>query len=537
MERPPVTLSEVVATLAIATDVAMGHPLEQGLGSCIVATRLGELAGLSKDELSRTYFVALLRHIGCTVENDGLAALVGDEIAFSAEVDALSGAKGSEYIAAFARFATVGKPPIERVRALGRLAVGLRSFRAVNQAICEVAKMLASRLGLDDATVAAVGTVYERWDGKGMPNRLRGEAIPRPVRIAQIADLLAALHDLQHDDPVGSVRGRGGSGFDPDLVALVDRHADELLELLAAPSRWEAVQRCQPTGGTILRGERLDAALHVMGDFADLKSRYLVGHSSGVASLACAAAERLGLSDEDARRAEHAALVHDVGRVGVSVAIWDKPAALTASEWEAVRLHAYHTDRILARSPFLAWIASAASMHHERLDGSGYFRGVAQTEPVAKLLAVADAYHAMIEPRPTAPPSRMTTPRTRFVPRCARDGWTGRRWTRSCPPQATGSGGALAIPPVSPAGRSTCSACSGAACRTARSRGAWSSRRRPSTTMCSRSIRSSASPRARRRRWPRCASACSIRWRRPKPRPRAKDRGSSSCGRPDRRRP
>src|SRR2546423_2587409 len=369
--EPGLSLAELVGSLALATDLALGHPLEQGLGACVVATRLAELADLPPDELRRTFYVALLRHIGCTTENDSLAGLVGgDEVELSAQLNALSGGTGPQYLGAFLRYATQGRPVLEKVRATGRVVAGLRAFGAANQAICEVARTLAGRLGFDPDTVHAVGTVYERFDGKGMPNRLRGGQIRMPVRLAQVADLAAALHDLGRADVEEVVRGRAGGGFDPAVVDLFCGHAAELVGLLHAPSRWEAVQRLAPRPEQPLAGDRLTQALHAVADFTDLKSPYLVGHSSGVSDLARGAAERLGLPAPDVDEVGLAALVHDVGRIGVSAAVWGKPGPLTAGEWEAVRLHPYQTGRVLGRAPFLARLAAIPSLHHQRLDGS-----------------------------------------------------------------------------------------------------------------------------------------------------------------------
>jgi HD-GYP domain-containing protein (c-di-GMP phosphodiesterase class II) len=398
--RPPLTLAELIASLALATDMAMGHPMEQGLGTAILATRMGELAGLVPDDLSRTYYLALLRHIGCTTEREALAGLVGDEIALGADLDPLTGAKASEYVAAFAHFVTAGGGPLDKARAIGRLAAGLRGFTAANKAICEVAQMLASRLGFDSEFTDALSTVYERWDGKGMPNHVKGSSIPVTVRLTQVADLASALHDLGQEDVVTVVRSRAGSGFDPDLADLFARHAPELLAELDVASRWEAALKIEPGPRVELEAERLDQALAVVADFADLQSTFLVGHSSGVASLARAAAGRLRLPASDVDDVARAAMVHDLGRVGVSAGLWSKRAALTAGDWERIRLHPYHTDRVLQRAPFLARLASIASMHHERLDGSGYFRGSWLLSPAVRVLAAADVYHAMAEPRP-----------------------------------------------------------------------------------------------------------------------------------------
>jgi HD-GYP domain-containing protein (c-di-GMP phosphodiesterase class II) len=148
-----------------------------------------------------------------------------------------------------------------------------------------------------------------------------------------------------------------------------------------------------------------------------------VGHAAGVAELAAAAARRLGLPAAEEVAVRRAALVHDVGRVAVPVRIWQKAGPLTPDEWERVRLHAYHSERVLCRSPFLAALAPVATSHHERLDGSGYHRGTAAgvLPPAARLLAAADAYHAMTEPRPhreALPPPRAAD----LLGREARDG-------------------------------------------------------------------------------------------------------------------
>jgi HD-GYP domain-containing protein (c-di-GMP phosphodiesterase class II) len=197
------------------------------------------------------------------------------------------------------------------------------------------------------------------------------------------------------------VRERAGGAFDPAIAAVLADQAAEILALDDERSAWKETLASEPSPESILEDQAIDEALAAMGDFADLASPYLVGHSAGVAQLATAAAQRYGLPTGDHRAVTRAALVHDVGRVAVPFHIWKKPAPLTPDEWERVRLHAYHTERILSRSPFLAPLAPVSTGHHERLDGSGYHRGataVALT-PAARLLAAADAYHAMTEPR------------------------------------------------------------------------------------------------------------------------------------------
>ena len=168
---------------------------------------------------------------------------------------------------------------------------------------------------------------------------------------------------------------------------------------------WDETLASEPKPWLMLEDDQIEPALAVMGHFTDLAVPELVGHSVGVSQICRAAANVLALTPEDAQRVSRAALVHDVGRAAVPVRIWRKPGPLAVADWEQVRLHAYHTERILTRSPFLAGLGPDAGLHHERLDGSGYHRGAdaATLQPTARLLAAADAYHAMTEPRPQRP--------------------------------------------------------------------------------------------------------------------------------------
>ena len=141
---------------------------------------------------------------------------------------------------------------------------------------------------------------------------------------------------------------------------------------------------------------RLDTILEAFADFVDVKCPYTAGHSRGVAALAGAALPA------EAPTLRRAGLVHDLGRISVPNGIWDKPSGLTTGEWERVRLHPYHSERILVRIERLEPLAVLAGMHHERVDGSGYHRGSKRPEisATARVLAAADAYQAMTQPRP-----------------------------------------------------------------------------------------------------------------------------------------
>jgi HD-GYP domain-containing protein (c-di-GMP phosphodiesterase class II) len=201
------------------------------------------------------------------------------------------------------------------------------------------------------------------------------------------------------------VRARSGSWFDPSIAAIFENHGPALLQEIAAGDAWQAVLDAEPQPNHMIGPVNLEHALRTFADMVDLKSPYTLGHSSGTAEIVGEAARALGLADDDVTGVRQAALLHDLGRMGVRNGIWDKKGSLTSVEWEAVRLHPYHTERILSRSSALAPLARMAGMHHERTDGSGYHHAAsgAQIPVGARLLAVADAFQAMTQPRPHRP--------------------------------------------------------------------------------------------------------------------------------------
>jgi HD-GYP domain-containing protein (c-di-GMP phosphodiesterase class II) len=276
-------------------------------------------------------------------------------------------------------------------------------MEAMHGTHCVIAGDLARRLGLGEAVREALLQVFERWDGKGDPGQRAGTAISRPVRLVQVADVVEVFHrDGGIDAAVAVARERSGTQFDPTVVQCLCDGARELLAPLAETTSWDAVIEAQPGLRRTLSQEELDSALEAIADFADLKSPYTMGHSRGVADLAAEAGRNYGLAEDELRTLRSAGLVHDLGRLGISNTIWDKQGVLTAIERERVRLHAYLTERILCASSVLAPLGALAAQHHERLDGSGYPRGLKANmlSPSARILAAADVYRAMVEPRP-----------------------------------------------------------------------------------------------------------------------------------------
>ena len=405
-----VRLAEVVAALSLATDLGMGQPLEHALCSCVLAVRLGEALGFDDAGLRAVYYQALLRYIGCNAEVHVFAAFIGDELALRrdfAAVDAGQQRAVMQLMVRYMREANAGASPLHMARSIAHgLLTMPGQLKPFFTGHCEVAQRLAARLGFGPDVRAALGQLYERWDGKGLPNGLKGEAVLPAVRVVALAQDAITFHRLGGlDAAVTMAKERTGGAYDPRMAECFCAQAATLLADLDAEPSWEAVIALEPGERRALTAADFDMACAAMADFSDLKSTYTLTHSSGVAHLAADAARRAGLPDADVTLIRRAGLLHDIGRVGVSVSIWEKAGPLSEREWERVRLHAYHTERVLARPAALARIGSVASLHHERLDGSGYHRGMgaAALSPAARILAAADAYQAMTEERAHRP--------------------------------------------------------------------------------------------------------------------------------------
>ncbi len=397
--------AEVIAALSLATDLSIGFDFEHGVRSTLVAARLADRVGVDRETAAQTYYACLLQQVGCTADIHVRAEVLGGDTATAVREHLMPVWFGAprEMIAATARAVAPGiGMPRRAVEIARRVPKAARVMPRVDVACREVARMLIDRLGLPAQVGALFVYVDERWDGKGSAGA-KSEEIPVAMRIAHVArdiDVQCALGGAELAARV--VAERAGDALDPAIAACFVDEADEILALEDDGFAWEKALDCEPAPRLTLEGAAIDRALTAMGDFADLVSPYLAGHSAGVAELASAAAERCRFNAREVTAVRRAALVHDVGRVAVPVPIWQKRGPLTAGEWERVRLHPYHSERVLSRSPFLAALAPIATSHHERLDGSGYHRGAAGAAltPAARVLAAADAYHAMTEPRP-----------------------------------------------------------------------------------------------------------------------------------------
>jgi HD-GYP domain-containing protein (c-di-GMP phosphodiesterase class II) len=401
-----VTLAELVATLSLVADLGMGRPMERVLRQTVVAMRLGTAAGMDQAACTSAYYTSLLAWVGCAVDTTELAAAFGDEIELYADTreEDLDRVTMAVFVG---RHLGRGQSGFRRIGLVGKfLATGGRSVQQLMESHCQVTSDLAERLGLGAAVCQPLLQTFERWDGKGIPGSAAADDLAPAIRLVHLADAIEAFHHTGGPGAAAQVaRERRGTQFDPELVDCFCARAGDILGGLGDISAWDEVIALDPQLGAALTDEQLDPVLAAFGDFGDLKSPLRIGHSRGVADLAAEAGGTLGLPADQVVLLRRAAYVHDIGMIGIPSGVWDEPGRWSISQRERARTHPYLTERMLARTPLLAPVAHCASLHHERIDGSGYphgLRGDAISVPV-RILGAADVYQALRQPRPHRP--------------------------------------------------------------------------------------------------------------------------------------
>ncbi len=387
-------LAEPLAALSVATDLVRGQPPGQALTKTVIATRLADHLGLRAADRAVAYFATLLRAAGCTATSHEFALhLGGNDIAVRYGGDATD----TDDVNELTRLLTsLGKPGMPHADAMQVVADGSRADR-------EVGGRMVTRLGLGSAVADAVRRIFERWDGEGVPDGVAGDDIPLATRIGHVASAAVMFTQTRGaTDALRTLEAWSGHALDPAVTSAFLAHADELISCMDAPDAWQAVLAAEPKPWRTVGADSLDDICRVFADFVDLKTPFFLGHSARVARLAEDAARALQMSDDDCVKLRRAGLLHDLGRVGVSTGIWEKPPPLGTLEEEQARLHPYHTERILDRSALFRPLARIASLHHERIDGSGYFRGLtgSSLDKPARVLAAADACAELLEDRP-----------------------------------------------------------------------------------------------------------------------------------------
>jgi HD-GYP domain-containing protein (c-di-GMP phosphodiesterase class II) len=395
-------------TLAYATDLATGHARDFALRSCVLAMRLAEVAKLDEATRRAVYHQSLLRYIGCNADTHLLAAAWGDEIALRHDLHRIDMGDRSQFVEVLVRAITrtlPEAPPEELAAAVQR---GLAEAAQVNIPIlsghCEVAQRIAERIGLSPELRETLGQIYERWDGRGMPRGLAGEAVKFPVRLVTLAQDVVALSDGRGLEAVSAtIARRAGGAYERELAEVFLAHAESLLAGLDGPVDRETILALEPLPHAMLDEQACDEAYLAVADMIDMRMPFTFGHSRAVATLAGAAAKQMGLPASDVRTVRWAAYAHDIGELAVPVSTWMRASALTERETDTAHLHPYHGERALASLGGEGRVvAGLVQRHHERLDGSGYHRNSRGPDlsPAARILAAAEEFQTAREARP-----------------------------------------------------------------------------------------------------------------------------------------
>jgi HD-GYP domain-containing protein (c-di-GMP phosphodiesterase class II) len=401
-------LSEVIAALSHALDLTEGLPVGHAERTCLIGLRIADRLGLPEADRSALFYALLLKDAGCSSSAARMTALFGaDDLMLKHEGKLVEWANPRETIAFTTRHVAPGRSPLRRAR---KVAGALRGLAAeattIVQTRCERGADIVTMLGLPAASADAVRTLDERWDGRGQPSRIAGEDLPLLGRIASVAQTMEVfLHRFGREAARDTARQRSGGAFDPRIADafLAIGDGDPLWPSLASDAQGDALSLLEPRELVRLASEDdLDRIAEAFARVIDAKSPFTAKHSEGVARYAVAIAEQLDFDAVALRDLRRAGLLHDVGKLGISNAILDKPSKLTDEEFRQIRLHPAYSEQILLRiRAFRGWAVDAAA-HHERLDGRGYHRGVdgSALSPAARTLAVADVYEALTADRP-----------------------------------------------------------------------------------------------------------------------------------------
>jgi HD-GYP domain-containing protein (c-di-GMP phosphodiesterase class II) len=402
-------MSEIISSLSFALDLTEGQPQGHSVNSCLLGMRIAETIGIPPSDLSDLYYAMLTKDLGCSSNAARMYEVFGgDDLKAKREVKTQDWSRitfdGVNYLL---RNVLPGRPPHERLMAIAQVALQrdkqARSFAEIR---CERGAQIALRLGFSSKSSEAIRYLDEHWDGKGYPRGLKGDEIPifsQIMNLAQTIEVFLTLHGPAEAFKVA--RERSGTWFDPTLVHSIAclEHDTDLWSCMQDGSARDRVAKMQPGGDSRVVDDReIDTICEAFAAVIDAKSPFTHDHSQRVTEIAVAIGNATGLDQENLRLLRRAGLLHDVGKLGVPNSILDKAGKLTAAEWEAVRLHPYYTQRILERISGFQHLAYIASTHHEKLDGSGYYRNLrgSQLPTESRALVVADIFDALFSARP-----------------------------------------------------------------------------------------------------------------------------------------
>jgi HD-GYP domain-containing protein (c-di-GMP phosphodiesterase class II) len=402
-------LSELIASLSYALDITEGQPAGHCVRACWIGMHIGRQAGMGEAQLWELYYTLLLKDLGCSSNAARICELyLTDDLNFKRDYKTV-GDSLPQVLGFVLKHTGLKAGLAERFRSVMTiLRDGPEIARELVATRCQRGADIARLLRFPEGVADGIFSLDEHFNGNGKPARLAGEAIPLYSRIALLAQVVDVFHtESGREGALKEARMRAGQWFDPRLVQAFEQvaHSSAFWSTLGSEHIDEAVTALQPSGAGQqhpLDDDYLDDIATAFGQVVDAKSPYTSGHSTRVALYTDMIGEALGMSMERRRWLKRGALLHDVGKLGVSNSVLDKAGALDRAEWDAVKLHAQFTETILGRIDAFRELAAIAGAHHERLDGSGYPRGLAAEEIriETRIITTADIFDAITATRP-----------------------------------------------------------------------------------------------------------------------------------------
>jgi putative nucleotidyltransferase with HDIG domain len=406
-----VSLSQVLSALSHALDLTEGQPAGHTVRACLIGMDVARELALDAEIRSALYYALLLKDAGCSSNAAATASLFGsDDHTVKRNLKTIDWTRFRDAAAYGVRNAAVGRGMLPRVMHTIRIgAAGQRGARDLVRIRCERGAAIVTKLGFPQATAEAVRSLDEHWDGNGHPDGKRGGEIPLLARIALLAQTLEVFAGKGgHEAALAVVQDRAGTWFDPELVRIVCswRETGRWQELYEGTVDQRVIEAEPEDRIHQADGETLDRIAQGFAEVIDAKSPYTFRHSSGVADYARRAGRQLGFDTNTLRDVYRAGLLHDIGKLAVSNRILDKNGPLTPEERRVIEQHPVYTWTILSKVDAFASIARTASLHHEKLDGTGYPWNTTANEldMPARLLAVADVFEALTARRPYRAP-------------------------------------------------------------------------------------------------------------------------------------